>query len=1342
MNDSLLPSRALRVFSALASALWWLLVAFWVVLALAWGALHGWIVPRIGELTPRLEMQATRALGVPVRIGSVSARSDGLMPTLELRDVVLHDAQAREALRLARVVAAVSPRSLWNLGFEQLVIESPELEVRRMPDGRFQVAGLELSGERGEDDRAADWFFRQKEVLVLGGLLRFVDETRPASPALALSDIRFVSRNSARRHSMRLDATPPPEWGSRFQVSGVFRQPLWSVHPGRWSDWTGQLHADVASLDLSRLRDHTGWGASLRDARGALRAWIDIEQGRAVGGAADVDLRQVRARFAPDRPVLALDALSGRVDGHWTARGFDLQTRRLRFQLQGGPRWPGGDVSLNWQQALGRQPAHGSVGADRLDIGAVAQLARHLPVDARWQTLLARHAPSGAVESLQARWQLAAGGPRYSASGRATQLALAAGGGVPGVRGADVEFDASDTGGKARVRVQGGAVDLAGILQEPLVPIEQLATDLQWRIAGGRLNVEARGMELRNADLRAHGQASWRSAEARRPDQPGLLDLDIAITQADGARVVRYLPLSIGQGTLDYVRASVQGGRISDGRIRVRGDLHHFPFADPRQGEFRISAKVRDLTYAFAPPAVAPSAEGQWPTLAQLSGELLFERNGMFVRGAQGRFAGFPGLLVQADASIPDFSSSTVNVTGLVRGPLAESVAVFNAMPVAAWVGQPLAQASVDGPADVRLRLALPLAHLADSKVQGSVVLSGNELRLRPDVPALSRTRGTVAFHEGGFSIAGAQARALGGEVRIDGGTRAAASAAEAPVQLRLQGTASAEGLAGSAELGAVTRLARRASGSAAYTALIDIRDSGVDLGIDSNLQGLALDLPAPLAKAAEAALPVHVGVRALPGAPSTDRVSVRLGQLVLAVFERDVSGPQARVLRGAIGVGLGAGESAPLPARGVLANVRLDSVNLDAWQEALSGLAPAAGPASREASAGGAAGSDYLPTILAVRARELKMQGRTLDQVVVGGSREGPVWRANVDADQLGGYVEYRQPSDGNPGRVLARLARLSIAASHTDEVESLLDQQPSSIPALDVVVDDFELRGRRLGRLEIEATNRGTTTAAGAPEWRLNKLRLSMPEAVFSASGNWAPARAGARERRRTAMNFKLDISDSGALLSRLGMHDVIRRGRGQLEGEVAWMGSPLALDYPSLTGEVDVGIQAGQFLKAEPGPAKLLGVLSLQSLPRRLSLDFRDVFSDGFAFDFVRGHMKIEQGVASTNNLQMKGVNAAVLMDGSADLARETQDLRVIVVPEINAGTASLVATVINPAIGLGTFLAQMFLREPLMRAATQEFHVDGTWSDPRVTRVRRQESRLARDANARAAMAQGS
>ncbi len=157
--------------------------------------------------------------------------------------------------------------------------------------------------------------------------------------------------------------------------------------------------------------------------------------------------------------------------------------------------------------------------------------------------------------------------------------------------------------------------------------------------------------------------------------------------------------------------------------------------------------------------------------------------------------------------------------------------------------------------------------------------------------------------------------------------------------------------------------------------------------------------------------------------------------------------------------------------------------------------------------------------------------------------------------------------------------------------------------------------------------------------------------------------------------------------------------------------------------MDGQLQLLFESGQFLKAEPGISRLLGVLNLQTLPRRLALDFRDVFQQGFAFDNVVGDVTIAGGVASTNNLRMRGAQAAVLIEGSADLVRETQDLRVVVVPEINAGTASLAYAVINPAVGLGTFLAQMFLRRPMMQAGTREFHVVGPWDDPKVERVER-------------------
>ena len=296
--------------------------------------------------------------------------------------------------------------------------------------------------------------------------------------------------------------------------------------------------------------------------------------------------------------------------------------------------------------------------------------------------------------------------------------------------------------------------------------------------------------------------------------------------------------------------------------------------------------------------------------------------------------------------------------------------------------------------------------------------------------------------------------------------------------------------------------------------------------------------------------------------------------------------------------------------------------------------------------------------------------------------------------------------------------MKRLDLGQAQTAELEDALIAQPANIPSLDIVIDAFTLRGKELGRVEMDAGNHGGTNDANR-EWRLNKLKISNPESRLNAVGVWL---AGS-PTKTTVLNVKWDIDDSGKLLARLGTPHVLAKGKGKIEGQVSWQGSPLSVHYPSMNGKLQLDMHDGRFLQADPGIAKLLGVLNLQALPRRLALDFRDVFSQGFAYDFVRGDIDLRQGVASTNNLQMKGLNAAVLMEGFADVKDETQDLHVVVIPEINAGTASLIATAINPAIGIGTFLAQMILRKPLGKAATQEFRITGSWLDPKVEKLTR-------------------
>lgn len=1365
-----LASRRLKIAALVARLALGLVLAFWVLFGAAWAALHGWIVPRIGEFRPRLETAASQALGVPVRIGQITARPGGLIPSFELRDVALLDAQGREALRLPRVLAAVSPSSLWGLGFEQLYIDRPELDIRRTADGRIYVAGLDVSRDPNDDSSAiADWVFSQTELVIRGGTVRWTDDLRQV-PLLALTEVDWTLRNPGHRHLMRLDATPPPEWGERFSLRGVFREPLWPVGAGQWRRWAGQMYAEAGRVDVSEVKRYANLaslGIDLRAGSGALRAWADVSDGQITGGTADVALLEVDAQLGKALQPLALQAVSGRFGGRQFANGFEFATEGLQFRTRDGLQWPGGNVSLVYTGAEGKAAARGEFRADKLDLAALALIASRLPLGDTAHAMLTSLTPKGLVDVVEARWQGALNAPlAYAAKGRVSQLEIAPQSAAqgssdrPGLRGAAVDFDLTQQGGQAKVRIIKGDLYLPGIFEDPHLPFDQLSTDAQWKLAGPKIELQLRNLVFANADAQGSAQASWRTADAPAATAagaaahdarfPGVLDLQGSLSRGDGGRVHRYLPLILPDTVRHYVRDAVTEGALSDVKFRLKGNLKDMPFADPKLGEFRVSARVAKAAFAYVPRSIQPRDASAWPALSELDGELVFDRASMQINGAAGRIAGFPGLqVVKADARIPDLMhGSTVQVVGEIKGPLAEAVAVVNTSPLGDITGKALATTVATGTAGYKLELSLPLADLEKSKVKGSVSLAGNDVQFTPDTPQLTRAKALVSFTESGFAISGGQARLLGGDVRLEGGTRTAQAGAARPAEfpdatvlIRAQGTLSAEGLRQARGLDLVSRLGSRSSGSAAYTASLGFRRGATEISVSSNLQGMALSLPAPLNKTAEAALPLRFDntvVRGATGAGQAlqDQLSLAVGRLASVQYVRDISGPEPRVLRGSIAIGLEPGESAPMPEAGVAANINLASVDIDAWEKVLaaSPVPVAAAPAERLTPASAVLG--YLPTTMAIRARELVFDGRKLNNVVLGGSRDGLTWRANIDATELNGYVEFRQPGGAGAGRLYARLSRLSLGQSTASEVEAILNEQPANVPALDIVVEDMELRGKKLGRVEIEAINRGAGIVAregGVREWRLNKLNVIVPEATLTATGNWvavnaqqAVAAGGSRlqpERRRSVMNFRLDIADSGELLKRFGMSDVIRRGKGKLEGQIAWVGSPLNLDYPSLSGQFNVNVASGQFLKAEPGIAKLLGVLSLQALPRRLTLDFRDVFSEGFSFDFVRGDVSINQGLAFTNNLQMKGVNAAVLMEGKADIARETQDLTVVVVPEINAGTASLIATVINPAIGLGSFLAQYFLRRPLSEAATQEFHIDGTWANPKITKVDR-------------------
>ncbi len=1318
------------------------LVAFtWVAVLMAWGALHIFIVPRIGDYREALQQQASRALGLRVEIGHIRAQGGWLVPWFELNDIQLYDREGREALTLPRVLAAVSPLSALRGKFEQLDIEQPELEIRRDANGHVWVAGLDTNMDG--DGGGADWFFSQPEFLVRGGVVHWRDESRSAAlqasaSVLTLQGVDVSIQNQWFRHEIRADVTPPDVLGQRLSLRGKFFQAPWQA-AGDVSQWSGELFADMPHVNLATLRQWVPMdkGLSLQEGRGAVRLWSDVQKSELMGLTADVALDAVDVRLGADLLPLRLRHLHGRIGVQAVGGEVEMTSQDLVFDTLEGERWPGGMLRVSWR---GETFDAGSLSADRLDLDALNQISQRLPLPANLRALLSRVQPQGQVNQLKATWQKTDETFNYTAHGQVKQLSLLRDlkpdsplVNLPGLQGAQLEFDISQKGGKARLNFNQGSVTLPFGLDDPRLALHEASVQLAWQLKGDDLAVQFTQGRVVNDDVAGEFNGNWKTGDDSHRF-PGVLDLTASINRAKVAQVHRYLPNTLPTEVRAYLRDAMRDGDASRASLRLRGNLFDMPFEDPKQGEFRIVAQVTDGQYAYVPnsPAKAKGVPAsKWPALTKVNGELVLDRSAFHFKGRT-QLAGAPDVTWQkVEAHIPNLAQPVVTVTGEARGPLQQVLDTVGKTALNDLTGGVLNKSQGKGDASYKLALTLPIQQLETSTVQGSVKFADNALQVIPGTPVLDHAKGTLLFSEQGFTLEDLHADLLGGNASLRGGLSFIATADKSPLQLKIDGNLTADGLRQARELGFASRLAQRATGKAAYTATLGLRRGQPELLIQSDLKGMALSLPAPLSKSASTAMPLRIEQQLTQESlqPKArvlqDQIKVTLDRWISVLYVRDLTNSRGRVVRGGIAVGQSVVDALPMRDNAVSLNLQLPAVDLDAWGGVVSQLTgaslvnpkkPTHSVVGQEASADNA--QDYIPTFAAIQAAQVKVSDRTIHKVVIGGTRQADVWRVNISADELNGSAEVRSPKGNVPAQLYVRLAYLNIPPSSVPDVDRLLSDQPSSIPSLDIVVNELTLRDKKLGRLEIDAVNRQGQGSSTAREWRLNKLNLTMPEATFNASGSWATV--GPRTRR-TNLSFGLAIRDSGGLLTRLGTPDAIRGGEGRLEGEVSWQGSPITLDYASMNGKMNLSIEKGQFLKTDPGAARLLGVLNLQALPRRLTLDFRDVFSEGFAFDFVRGDVRIEQGIASTNNLQMKGVVAGALIEGRADIVRETQDLKVVVVPEINAGTASLYVATINPLVGLTSYLAQMVLSKPLVRAGTSEFHIDGKWSDPRVTKV---------------------
>ncbi len=1258
----------------LRAAIWSATAIYFAVALLVLVVRYG-VLPDIDSYRGDIERALSDTLARPVTIRAIDAEWRGFWPNLHIHGLDVRDAEGRPALAFEQIEADLAWSTLWHFQprFARLEIDAPTLDVRRDSQGRLFVAGLEMRTEARDDD-FSDWLLAQDRVVIRDATITWHDELRQAPP-LALSKLNFDLRNSGTHHRFGLTAEPPRALATRLDLRGDFR--------GRDLDvleaWKGQAYAELDHADLAGWRAWIDYPLELPAGSGGLRLWLDFAQKELVGLTADIRLSAVTLRLAKDLPQLVLERVDGRLAAKRLSDGFSAGVSHLALATRDGLVIAPVDFDVEWHPATGVGAARGAANASRLNLAGLAALAGYLPFDRHFRERLAAYAPEGLVDDLHLTW---IGGPEelsaYHVKGRFQDLGLRAQGTLPGFAGLDGWLEGNEKGGELELTSRDATIELPAVFADPQMTLAELNARANWKIDAGAVDVRLDRATFRNDDAEGSASGRYRSKDTG----PGEIDLSARLTRAAGNVVWRYMPLVVNKDTRDWLQRSIIGGSAT-ATLRLQGDLKRFPFTDG-SGIFEIKGPFHGAALRYAP---------DWPQLEEVSGDLEFVGARMIIRGRQAKLWGVTLSDVKAEiAELGARQGELLVITGKAAGPTGDFLRFIEASPVGGSIDHFTEDMAATGAGELHLRLDMPLRHIVDTQVDGRYRFVGNELTYDPDMPPLTDINGELHFTGDRLEARKIRAAMLGAPTTIDVAT------VDGRVAVKAAGTMTVAGLRQRYPHPLFEHLA----GSAPWSGVIRVKRRAAEVRIESSLQGISSSLPEPFNKTSGDAMPLVFERKPPPEPPrgrrptvdkspvERDQLAVTLGSSLRVQMLRRHEDGKAIVERGVVAVG----RAEPrLPERGILFAVQAYHLDLDFWRRLTKGA---------DSNGGGAAPA---VTQFDLQADELLAIGHVINGARVLGSKEGDQWKMDLKSREASGNLEW---NDQGAGHLSGRLAQLTLAdANEAGSGASPVDTA-DSLPAIDLHIDRCQLGANDLGEVKLKAEN-----SQGA--WNA-VFEVHNDGGDLEGSGRWRPSAT----QTETHVDFKLSAKSAEKLLARFGHPGAVRRGTASMEGGLTWAGPPFGIDYASLSGKLKLQAASGQFNKLEPGVGRLLGIFSLQSLPRRISLDFRDVFSEGFAFDNIGGTFVVSRGIMDTRDFQIQGPSAKVLMNGSVDLVRETQDLKVRVQPAVGETVATGVLF-LNPPIGAAAWVMNKLFGNPLDKAFAFDYAVTGPWTDPKVEKL---------------------
>ena len=1232
-----------------------------IALAIAVG-LFRLFLPRLPEYQEEIKGWTSRAIGMEVEFSGMDARWGLSGPELEFYDteLVRPSTQARVIAAEEIRVGVALTRLLVDrkLLVDRVVINGTSLEVRQLEDGRWRVQGSPVDDLIGRRESGAG-ILSDIDIIGEDVELAFLQPGDERPRFFEVS--RAIASIDSNRLAFDADIRLSEDLGRQLELSAT---QLLAV-PEDERHW--EVTIDASDVNLA------GWSMlqrvenrALTSGSGDLDLSLVYADGRVRHASAEVDL--VGIVVQDGEPL----ELSGRFEFDATQESWLVAAEE--FQLT--------TPNFEWPEARLRAEASTDMAGDivMLDLRASYLRLDDMSLLAPWlkaehRQLLADVDPTGVILDLVATVSgIASESPSFDVDARLENVGVAASAERPGLRGFSGDVRANRQGGLLEIRTTEMTADLPRYFEEP-IDITFADGTVIWRTSDARTTILSDGIRISNdvIDSESNVQVTI-EGDGSSP----VIDLASSWSVNDLSAVKNFIPGNIVKPKLyDWFQKAFVAGSIPKGTTSLNGPLDKFPY-DDGEGRFLVEATIRNMIFDYHP---------LWPSSQQTSMDIVLENTRLHSVRNDSRTLG--NRVVDASIEIADLRDPVLSIEAFSTGTL-ETIRLFTSQsPIADVFGGQLERISVAGEASFGLNLTVPLLDPQAFDFAARLGSNNGTLAIEGFGPEVTDLIGEVTITRDDISSEALGAMFLGEPVTIDLGM---SDDPRFSVVASTEGVATAEAIVNELEL----PLEGLISGRSAYRSRILFPENRQDVNsqftiqIESDLEGLGIELPEPVGKPAASTLAIRGDLRFADNGDVIESAGFTENRIAWQVaFNKEEDFWDLD--RGVVTLGgdvMSTAETRGLHIRGSTSTVRLeDWLAVSRSGEAKSGVA------------------ERIRSI-DLNVEDLFAVGQHLQNHHVRVDRSARDWLVQLDGENVVGSVFV--PYDfGSERAMTVEMERLHLPGDDlSPEDDSTID--PRSLPPITLNVDDFALGNRNLGVVDVQV--------AKTPEGLLATSILTKDDTFeMTGTGRWVVDESDP-SGSRTYTTGTLTSTDVKPTMTRLDFAPGIVSKAMTVDFDLDFSGGPRADFLDVLDGDVRVEFGAGQLEEVKPGAGRVFGLMSITALPRRLSLDFRDVFNKGFGFDKIGGQFRIVDGEAFTCDLSLEGPAADIGIVGRASLVSRDYDQTAVVSANVGSTLPIMGAVAAGPQAAAALFIFSQIFKKPLQEVGQVYYGISGSWDEP--------------------------